>query len=56
MIVLSKRSLIESRICNGKQKKKNELEDAAHKGENKSLVGPLKSLGTLGKYPPSQWA
>ena len=39
------------------EKKKKQREDAAQKifygknHENKSLMGPLKSLGTLGKYP-----
>ena len=39
------------------EKKKKQREDAAQKifygknHENKSLMGPLKSLGTPGKYP-----
>ena len=39
----------------GKWKIKEQREDAAHNDknhENKSLMGPLKSLGALGKYPP----
>ena len=44
-----------------KQKTRKQCEDAAHKGknnENKSLTGPLKSLGAPGKYlpPSSRWA
>ena len=54
-IILFKCSLIESRQCNGKRKKKKKQhEDAAQKGknhENKTLTGPLKSLGAPGKYP-----
>ena len=34
----------------GKDKEK-QRENAAHKSENKSLKGPLKSLGAPGKYP-----
>ena len=38
----------------GKQKKKRkQREDAAHKGKNKCLMEPLKSLGPLGEYPCS---
>ena len=43
-----------------KVKEKNQREDAAQTGkyhENKSLMGPLKSLGAPGKYPLfSRWA
>ena len=59
LIILPKRSLTESRQC---QERKKQCEDAAHEGENKgnkSLMGPLKSLGDPGKYPlstPSRWA
>ena len=65
LIILPKRSLIESRQCNGKWKKKKQREDAAQKifygknHETKSLMGPLKSLGTPRKYPLfplSRWA
>ena len=50
--------LIKFRQC---QESEKQREDAAHIGknhENKSLMGPLKSLGAPGKYPllPSQWA
>ena len=49
LIILPKRSLIESRQCNGKRKKKKkQRENQAQKGKkhaNKSLMGPLKSLG-----------
>ena len=48
------------------RKTKKQHEDAAHNGknhENKSLMGPLKSLGAPGKYPlfpppppPPRWA
>ena len=51
LIILPKHLLIESRQCWESEKQR---EDAAHKGknhENKSLVGPLKSLGAPGKYP-----
>ena len=43
----------ESRQCNVKRKKREQHEDAAQKGknhENKSLMGPLKSLGAPQKY------
>ena len=58
--ILPKRSLITSRNT----WKKEQHEDAAHKAknhENKSLMGPLKSLGAPGKYSlfpplPSRWA
>ena len=51
LIILPKHSLIESRQCNGKQKKRKQHEDAAKNHENKSLMGPLESLGAPGKYP-----
>ena len=47
LIVLPKSSLIESRQCNGKQKKKKQREDAAQKGKNyanKSLMGPQENI------------
>ena len=53
LIILPKRSLIESRQCNGKCKKNKQHENQAQKGKNhgnKSLMGPLKSLGASGKY------
>ena len=43
----------------GKQNITKQREDAAHKGKNKCLMGPLKSLGALGEYPcspPPRWA
>ena len=63
LIILPKRSLIESRQCNGKQKKKKQCEAAAHKGKNKKASwGPFsrnfKVWGSPGKYPlfpSSRW-
>jgi len=55
LITLPKRSLIESRQCNGKRKKRNSVKmqhkKVAKSHENKSLMVPPKSLGAPGKYP-----
>ena len=52
LIILPKCSLIESRQCNGKRKKiiNKQRDNQVQKGKkhaNKSLMGPLKSLGAL---------
>ena len=50
--ILPKHSCIESRRCNVKQKEfRKQHEDAAQKGENKSLMRSFKSLWAPGKYP-----
>ena len=38
LVILPKRSLIESRQCNGRRKKKKQCEDAAQKGKNLKLI------------------
>ena len=57
LIILPKRSLIESSQKKGKQKvKKQREDDTAHRcknHKNKCLKGPFKSLGSPGKYPLS---
>ena len=64
LIILSKRSLIKSRQCNGKQKKRNSVKMQPRKVKIKCLVGALfsKQFGGPGEGSPapppplSRWA
>ena len=59
LIILHKRSLIESRQCNGRRKIKKQCEDATQKGNNvKASWGPLNIWGPRGNSPcppPASW-